>query len=271
MRRRAYAPPAPAIRRSLLCRRQASSRRLRERRRRVAAWRRQCCRHCRATALAGEQRRADRPQPAPGRRGRPPRQRCRQRAQCRHDLCCHFARPRAGEGGECRAGRSRLRRAQFVGDLDRSAGAGPCRTDPRRRLVRRHHHPRPVFQRASGRDRQCRQRRGGARRLADAGDGDRGAGAQLRSRGDRCRLGCRRGGRAISRRFAPRAVLVAADPAAASTRAARERLDGGRLWRRDAASPARRRPRPLLKPRASDLRAQAAQRRAPSTTASRAA
>ena len=64
----------------------------------------------------------------------------------------------------------------------------------------------------------------GARRLADAGDRGRGAGAQLRSRRHRCRFAA---SDIAVERFAPlaaRAVLVADDPANPATRAARERL-----------------------------------------------
>ncbi len=107
--------------------------------------------------LGGQHGRADRAEPAPSGRGRPPRHRGRHHAQCRHHLCRDYARARAGERRQCRAGRSGLRRAQSVGDFDRSQRARHRRTRARHGLVRRHHHPRPVFARASGGDRQCRE------------------------------------------------------------------------------------------------------------------
>ncbi len=67
-------------------------------------------------------------------------------------------------------------------------------------------------------------RRRGAGRLADAGDRDRGAGAELRLRRDRCWGRCRMSRSNASRRWRRRMVLVAADPADAATQAARERL-----------------------------------------------
>ncbi len=116
---------------------------------------------------------------------------------------------------------------------DRSQGARHRRTRARRGFVWRHHHPRPIFDGASGRDRQCRQRWAVARRLADAGDGDRGVGAQLRSRGDR---------RRFRRRYPARAVRPAGRARGAGGRRsgqsgdqsrARAPDDGGH-YRRDA-------------------------------------
>ena len=130
------------------------------------------------------------------------------------DLCRHHAGAHARQGCQCGAGRSRLQRAQSVGDLDRAGCARHCRTDPRAGFVRRHHHPRPGFARASGGDRRRRPGRAAACRLADAGDRDRGAGAQLRSCGDRRRLRRRQRGRASG---------AAGDPRAAGDRRSRAR------------------------------------------------
>ncbi|MCX7297889.1 MAG: GumC family protein [Hyphomicrobiales bacterium] len=123
-----------------------------------------CPRHARgygcaaaADGLAGQHHRATVAELAHLRRGRPPRRRHRQRAQCRHHLCRHRLGACAGATGQCRAGRSGLRRAQSVSGVDRPERARPCRTGARHGVVRRHHHPRPVLDRAYRRDRQCRR------------------------------------------------------------------------------------------------------------------
>ena len=148
-------------------------------------------------------------------RGRPPHRRDRQRAQRRHDA----DRDRAGARA-CRAPPA------WCWSIWRfaSPNVDVISNDPRRPgiadlvrghgLVRRHHHPRPRFARASGRGRAGRQRCGRPDAIADALGGGRRAGAELRpsrdrrrrAAGDRARAGC--GDRALCgagrRRYAGR-------------------------------------------------------------------
>ena len=129
------------------------------------------------------------------------------------------------QGRQCGAGRPGLRLAQSVGDFQRSATrpASPNSCAARASFgdIITGDQYSPVHLVATGNVGNDARR---ARRLADAGDDDRGAGAQLRSRGASTSVPP-----PISRveRLAPlaaRAVLVAADPANPATKAARERL-----------------------------------------------
>ena len=167
-------------------------------------YRRHCRRWCRAgtrcrmtAPLVVQHGRKVRPRAATGGR-RPPRHRGRHRTQCRHNICRDHAGAGAGARSQRGAGGSRLRRAQSVSDLDRSERARHRRTGARHGVVRRNHHPRPIFARALVATGNVGSDVAGACRFADAGDGDRGAGAQLRSRGDRYGLGRRCRGRALA-------------------------------------------------------------------------
>jgi uncharacterized protein involved in exopolysaccharide biosynthesis len=114
------------------------------------------------------------------------------------------ARPHPGGGFPCRAGRARFERHGHQRDFQRADRRRPCRACPRYRLVWQHHHQGQAFAvapdhfGAGG----CRSDRHpvGARH----GDEIQRAGAQLRSRFDRCRSSRRAGDRAHRRDRSPR-------------------------------------------------------------------
>ena len=102
--------------------------------------------------------------------------------QCGHELYGHHARPRARAGGERRACRSRARRAEPVGDFERSGRARHRRTGARPCVFCRHHHARSGFARshrvATGQVGQDARTIMSSEMLTHR---DRGAGAKLRS------------------------------------------------------------------------------------------
>ena len=104
----------------------------------------------------------------------------------------------------------------------------------RRRLVRRRHHPRPVFERAPDRDRQCRRQCRGPGLVADAVDHRRGAGAELRPCRARRRRGDRGAGRALRAAGAARRAGRRRSGQSGDARGARA-ADAGGLCRCDAA------------------------------------
>ena len=160
--------------------------------------------------------------------------------------------PRAGARGQCGAGRSRVRRAKSVGDLDRSERARHCRTgraarprsatSSRATSIRACISSRPAMSAATPPrlpPRRCWRR--SIEALAQSYDHvviDIGSAAEM------CRS-------SALRRWRTRAVLVAADPASAATRAVRDRLmhaGFGEVTAARGRRASRSRPEPLRSP-----------------------